>query len=160
MVAVGVLGFWALQPVDVLEIRTGPEGQLVKSVPVVPGDKITYSYVHSIQKRPVVEIMEVASNRHLVVREAVYDMVGVGLPSDVPDGTLFLDEATGKFHIVGMSRDIPVWRVRVAFTAEQTLELPGEKFTLDSLAAPLTLLEISVVQRPRFSVWRFPFGRE
>ena len=113
---------------------------------------MTYTYVHSIQKRPVDEILEMAPNGHLVVRETDYDMLGVGLPSDVLDGDYVFDKEHERFRIVNMSRDIPVMRVWVASTISQTLQVEGEKFKLDSLAKPLTLLVIDIASRPRIAV--------
>ena len=146
-----VLVTWSLWPTTVLEIREGEGGPLVKVIPVNPGDRITYSYVHSIQKRPVDEILEVAPNGHLVVRETDYDMLGVGLPSDVLDGDFVFDQENERFRIVNMSRDIPVMRVRVASTQPNRLKVGGEEFRLDSLAKPLSLLVIDVARRPRLA---------
>ncbi len=120
---------------------------MVKAMPVTVGQRITYGYVHSIQKRPVDEILEVASIGHLVVRETDYDMMGVGLPSDVLDGDFVFDNENKKFRIVNMSRDLPAMRVRVATTISQTMTVGGEKFKLDSLATPMTLLVIDVASR-------------
>lgn len=144
---------WALWPTTILEIRAGQDGQMVKIIPVTTGQWITYTYFHSVQKKPIDEMLEVAPNGHLVVRETVYEMTGAGLPSDVLDGDFKIDPKDGKFHIVNMSRDVPVFRVRVAFTAEQTLEVGAQKFRLDSLATPMTLLVIDVVSRPRILTW-------
>jgi hypothetical protein len=144
-----VLAAWALWPVTVLELRAGPEGRLVKAIPVATGDRIVYGFTHSVQKSRVVEVLEVAPGNHLVVRETIYEDTGAGLPSDLPDGQFSMG-ADGKFHITGMSRDIPVWRVRVAFTAQQTLEVGAESFRLDSLAPPTTVLTVGAVTRPRF----------
>src|SRR5512133_518899 len=77
---------WALWPVTVLEFRSGPEGLLLKSIPVSTGERVVYSYVHSIQKTRVDETLEVGRDGHMIVRGAVYDMTGVGLPSDDFDG--------------------------------------------------------------------------
>jgi hypothetical protein len=142
---------WVLWPTSVLEIHAGEGGPLVKVIPITPGDRMTYTYIHSIQKRPVDEILEMAPNGHLVVRETDYDMLGVGLPSDVLDGDFVFDDVNKKFRIVNMSRDIPVMRVWVASTISQTLTVEGEEFRLDSLAKPLSLLVINIARRPRFA---------
>ena len=121
---------------------------MLDTVPVGLGDIITYSYRHSVEKTRVDEMMEVASD-HFVVRSTVYDMTGAGLPSDLLGGDLSIDAATGKFRIDNMTLDMPDWRVRVAFTAEQTVEIHGREFRLDSLAPPATLLVLDVTSRPR-----------
>ena len=78
-------------------------------------------------------------------------MTGAGLPSDVLDGDFTIDPTTGKLKIINMSRDIPEWHARVAFTAQQTLEVGGEKFRFDSLATPTSLLIIGVTNRPHMA---------
>lgn len=144
---------WMLWPTMALEIHQGDGGPVLKTMPVNPGDRFTYTYVHSVQKRPVDEILEVTSDGHLVVRETVYDMLGVGLPSDILDGDFVFDDENNRFRIVNMSRDLPIMRVRVAFTAEQTLKVGSERFRLDSLATPMTLLVIEAASRPRVATW-------
>lgn len=151
VLASAALLVWSVSPTSTLQIRIGEEGQLVRAIPVAPGERITYRYLHSVQKAWVDEVMEVTPNGHLVVRETAYDMYGAGLPSDLPDGAFVFDTANNRFRIVDMSRDLPVWRVRVAFTAEQTLEVRGERIRLDSLASPTTLLVIDVGSRPRIA---------
>jgi hypothetical protein len=148
--ALALAGFlaWSMWPTTVLEIREGDGGRLLRQVPVEPGEMITYSYRHSVQKTRVDEMLEVASD-HLVVRATIFDVYGAGLPSDIPDGDPSIDPETGKFRILNMSRVLPSWPVRVAFTAEQTLEIGGTEFRLDSLASPTTLLVIDVASPPR-----------
>ncbi len=149
VLAVAALLLGALWPTSVLEIHAGENGPLVKVIPITLGDRMIYSYVHSIQKGPVEEILEMAPNGHLVVRETDYDMLGVGLPSDVLDGDFVFDNEHKQFRIINMSRDIPVMRVWVASTEPNRLQVEGEKFRLDSLAKPLSLLVIDVAMRPR-----------
>jgi hypothetical protein len=151
VLAVAAAALWATWPETVLEIRAGEGGSLVKVIPVSTGERITYSYLHSVQKSRVDEVLQVDPNGHLVVKETEYDMFGAGLPSDLPDGDLSLDANSGRFRITNMSRDIPVLRIRVAFTAEQTLDVKGDRFRLDSLAAPTSLLVIEVGSRHRIS---------
>jgi hypothetical protein len=146
--AVAGLLAWGLGPVPVLEIREAGSGHLLRQIPVDLGDRITYSYVHSVQKTRVDEVLEVAPD-HLVVRATTFDVYGAGLPSDLPDGDPSIDPVTGKFQILNMSRALPDWPVRVAFTAEQTLEVGGTELRLDSIASPTTLLVIDVGTRPR-----------
>jgi hypothetical protein len=139
----------ALWPNPVLEVRAGPELRLVKVIPVASGERITYSYVHSVQKTPVDEIIEVSAGGYLVVRETVYDMYGAGLPSDFLCGDYSIDAQSGKFRISNMSREMHSLPVRVAFTPGQTLEVRGEKTPLSSLAPPTTQLVIQVATMPR-----------
>jgi hypothetical protein len=140
---------WSLWPTTVLEIRQGDDGRLLRQISVDLGESITYSYVHSVQKTRVEEVLEVAPD-HLVVRATIFDVYGAGLPSDLPDGDPSIDPVTGKFQILNMSRVLASWPVRVAFTAEQTLRVDGAELRLDSLASPTTLLVIDVASRPRF----------
>ncbi len=148
----GLILAWAAWPVTVLEIRAGTEERLVKSLPVDAGERIVYTYRHSIQTTLVDEILEVAPGGRLVVRETLYDMTGVGLPSDVPDGEVSIDPATNRFRISNMSRDLSPWRVRVGYVSEQTLRVRDLVFRLDSLAPPPTLLVVRPVEGPRIAI--------
>jgi len=147
--AVVALLTWALWPVTVLEIRVGRSRPVVKSLQVTPGERITYRYLHSVEKSWINEIMEVAPNRRLVVRETLFDVTGRGEPSNISDSDFSMDPITHRFRISNMNRSIPSWAVRVAFTAQQTVQVGDESFRLDSLAPPTTLLTVTVVSRTR-----------
>lgn len=144
---------WLLWPVTQLEIRAGDEGRLVMALPVEVGDRVTYGYVHSVEKGWSGEMLEVGSNGEMVVRETVFEAGGRGQPSDITEGSLSLDPDGTRFRITNLDRPIPSWRVRVAFTAQQTLEVAGRTIRLDSLAPPTTLLTIGGFQRPRASLY-------
>lgn len=137
---------------SVLEIRVGENGPVAKTLQVTPGERITYSYLHSVEKSRIDEVLEVAPSRHLVVQETLFEAAGRGIPGDIPDGDFSIDPVTHRFRISNLNRDMPSWPVRVAFTAQQTLEVGGEKFRLDSLAPPTTLLTMAVVTHPRLSL--------
>lgn len=146
-----VLLLWAVWPVTVLELRAGPGGPLLKSIPVSTGERVVYSYVHSIQRTRIDETLEVGRDGHMIVREALYDMTGYGLPSDILDGEFSIDPETKKFHITNMSRDIPEWRARIGTMSETSLEVRGEVIRLDTVAPPMTSLVIGPATRSRFS---------
>jgi hypothetical protein len=143
---------WMLWPITVLEIRVGENGPVAKSLPVTAGERLTYRYQHSVEKGWIDEILEIAPNGHLVVRETLYDAAGRGIPSDNPDGDFSVDPVTHRLRVSNMNRDIPSWPVRVAFTAQQTVQIGDETFRLDSLAPPTTLLTVSVVTHSRLGL--------
>ncbi len=143
---------WSLQPTATLEIRAGEEGQLVKAVPVEAGERITYTFVHSVHRTPVTETLEVGADGHLRLREVEFDTTGAGVLPEELGGTFLVDEQEGKFRVVDLSLDVSPWRMRVAVAQQQSLVIRGETISINSLAPPQTRLAISVASRPRLAV--------
>ena len=55
-------------------------GKIVFLRPVYEGDRYAVRFIHSVARRPVDEIYEIAPDAS-VLRETVYDMTGAGLPT-------------------------------------------------------------------------------
>ena len=72
---------------------------------VKAGERYTIRFIHSVERRPVDEIYEIAPDCS-ILRETVYDMFGAGLPAEPEPGKTFSVE-NGKFHIRGFDLRIP-----------------------------------------------------
>lgn len=129
-------------PAYALEIRAEETGAMLRREILCPTQTLTLRYLHSIHKRPVEEIFR-ASDDGLLLIGVVYDSFGVGMPTEPDAGaTLTLDYASGKIRISGMTRRFAPLRLRVGSVAEQEIIISNQRFRLDALAPPTTLLTL------------------
>lgn len=104
-------------------------GRVVLMWPVHLGDRYTIRFIHSVARRPVDEIYEIARDCS-ILRETVYDMMGAGLPHSPESGQTFTTE-NGKYHIRGYDLHIPALTYRInAVVADHTLLIDGREYPL------------------------------
>ncbi|MCI0474858.1 MAG: DUF1850 domain-containing protein, partial [Anaerolineales bacterium] len=116
-----------------------------------PTQTLTLRYIHSINKRPVEEIFR-ATDNGLLLTGVVYDSLGVGMPTEPdPGATMTLDYTSGKIRITGMTRRFAPLRLRVGSVAEQELVIGNQRFRLDALVPPTTLLTLNASRA--FEFW-------
>ena len=142
--------FLAFAPVPVLSVES-PSGTSFLRIPLGTGEPFAIRYIHSVAKRPVVEVFTPAPGERIQLRETAFDSFGAGLPFEAEEGARFLVEQ-GRFRIVGMRRFFRSVPVRVGRVAEHTLlvrdgeiplrdfEQPGQTVTLKISECPVFLL--------------------
>jgi hypothetical protein len=151
---IGALYFLTQFPTYALEIRADETGAILWQQTLCRTQTLTLRYIHSINKRPVEEIFR-ATDDGLLLTGVVYDSFGVGMPTEPdPGATLSLDYASGKIRITGMTRRFAPLRLRVGSVAEQELILGAQRFRLDALAPPTTLLALNTSRA--FEFWICP----
>lgn len=67
------------------------------------GDRFSISYIHSVEKTPVIEIFEINKNYQIVLKETHTVSTGAGLPSQVFNQEVFIHE-DNKFKIKNINR--------------------------------------------------------
>lgn len=137
-----------------LEVRSRG-GRLLFGRPVKLHERVTLNYIHSVARRPVDEVWEVASPGVLILRETIYDSFGAGLPADLAPGEA-LELKDGRLRISGMDRRLPVVGLAVGRTAEHTLIFAGGSVRLADVSPPGSLVEIRVARRSMAIVlWQY-----
>ena len=125
-------------------------------LPVYEGDRYTIRFIHSVARRPVDEIYEIASDCS-ILRETVYDMMGAGLPYEPAAGQAFTVE-DGKYHIRGFDMRIPALTYRInKVVADHTLLIGRDVYPLKRWAAPgkpLTFRVRRLTPVQVFPIWR------
>lgn len=134
---------------------TDKRGDVVYLLPVSIGERYTVRFIHSVARRPVDEIYEIAKDCS-ILRETVYDMMGAGLPTSPEEGQTFTVK-DGKFHIKGYDLKIPVLTYRVnKVVADHELFIGGESFKLKKwIKAPGEPLTFKIKRRSFFDILSF-----
>lgn len=89
-----------------LELRSFSDNELIFKQIVLPGDKFTLKYTHSVSLTPVWEIFIIDDNYHIVLIETDFLDHGAGLPYTAFNQEVFLHE-DDKFKIINMHRVMP-----------------------------------------------------
>ena len=87
---------------------------------------ITIKFIHSVQKTPVIEELELKNGEFVLVRTK-YKSQGVGLPFDAADGTFHRDN---DWFIFDMNRKFPLLELRTGKGTQLTVILDGKTYEL------------------------------
>ncbi|WP_302295254.1 DUF1850 domain-containing protein, partial [Pyramidobacter piscolens] len=140
---VAVAGILFCVPQQYLTV-TDERGAVVYLRPVKLGERYTVRFIHSVARRPVDEIYEIAPDCS-ILRETVYDMMGAGLPTGPLDGQTFTVE-DGAYRIRGFHLRLPAVTYRISkVAADHTLFVGTDEFKLKQwVSAPGKPLTFSV----------------
>ncbi len=139
----GAIAVYLLWPMEsVFEITDAKSGRTPFCTRVQPGEEITLSFVHSVNRRPVYDTLRVEAD-HLVIVRSRFDSFGAGMPeASTQDGTLRVAEDGWLEWTV--NRPVPEVTVRVGRVADHTLRCKGRDIRLSDLAKPGTALTLRV----------------
>lgn len=131
---------------EVLEVRHRQTGRMLWEQKVVPGDRFTVSFLHSVARSQVDETYVVETGGRMVLTETVYYSFGAGLPFDLDPGQKF-EFRDGKLILTGLNRQIGELWLAVGTIARHQLIVLGETIPLSSLTKPGDPVVISIKQR-------------
>jgi hypothetical protein len=138
----GFAGLLLLPFIPVLEIIDGRVGRVAFCVRVQPGEEFVLSFVHSVNRRPVYDILR-AEGDHLVIVKSRFDSFGAGMPeSSTSEGTLAV--APDGWLEWTVNQPVPEITVRVGRVADHTLNLKSREIRLSDLAEPGSALTFRV----------------
>ena len=140
---VAVAGILFCVPQQYLTV-TDERGAVVYLRPVKLGERYTVRFIHSVARRPVDEIYEIAPDCS-ILRETVYDMMGAGLPTGPLDGQTFRVEDVA-YRSRGFHLRLPAVTYRISkVAADHTLFVGTDEFKLKQwVSAPGKPLTFSV----------------
>lgn len=105
---------------------------------LLPGEKFTITYIHSVEKTPVDEIYRMIPYGKLEMTETRFKSYGAGLPLETKN----FSSIDGMFVIKDMDIVVPIVNIRVARTPGQTINLREKRYYLQQLSPPGTLVTI------------------
>lgn len=108
---------------------------------LTPGYNFTYTYLHSVEKTPVLEKYILKTNGRINLVETQFESYGAGLPLEI-DNFSNLD---GKFILEGINLELDELNIRVARNKGQTIDLLNYKYYLKDLSAAGTRINIKAV---------------
>lgn len=123
-------------PVYVLEVLGGRSGRMYYQRRVVPGEQFSLVFIHSVTRRPVVEIYRINADNTLSIVEMDFDTNGPNLPAH-PEGTTKWIIEPHRFRVVNYHTrlwEIPLFIGQVI--ANHRLVFGRQTVWLAKVAAP------------------------
>ena len=108
------------------KIFVGNQFQTVAVINSSENLPLTIKFIHSVQKTPVIEELELKNGEFVLVRTK-YQSQGVGLPFDAADGTFHRDN---DWFIFDMNRKFPLLELRTGKGTQLTVILDGKTYEL------------------------------
>lgn len=123
LVASGILFFIT----DTPKIFVGTDNQTVSVINAEENLPLTIKFIHSVQKTPVIEELELRNGEFVLLRTK-YKSQGVGLPFDASDGKFYRD---GEWFIFdNMNRKFKSLELRTGKGTQLTITLNGRDYEL------------------------------
>lgn len=149
LVAAAVLFF----PFQVsLTARVHRGGELRLAAPVRDGDTLVLEYVHSVNRRPVLDTLRVEGGALRIVSSR-FDAFGAGIPDVAEPGHPLRMTADGWMEYT-VDRLVPEVTLFVGRVADHRLHLGSRTVRLATLAEPGTALRFSVERLSLLRIWR------
>ncbi|MBQ6298071.1 MAG: DUF1850 domain-containing protein [Selenomonadaceae bacterium] len=109
------------------KIFIGTQNETVAVVNAEENLPLTISFIHSVQKTPVIEELEYRNGEFVLIRTK-YKSQGVGLPFDAADGKFYRD---GDWFIMDdMNRQFKSLELRTGKGTQLTIKLNGKTYEL------------------------------
>ncbi len=138
-ICVGLLFVPFITALEISDFKTRERLLLIR---MQSGEEFTISFIHSVNRRPVYDTLQV-ENDHLVIVRSRYDSFGAGMPeSSTGEGMLSI--AKDGWLVWTVNRPVPDVTVRVGWTAEHILHIRDRKIRLSELSAPGSALTLRV----------------
>jgi len=110
-----------------------------------PGDRFYINYIHSSDKTPVQDIIEIGEKGEMILIEENFYWFGAGLEfMDWEKASITIEDGKIKVHL---KRYLPFLRLRVGMVANHTLDFNGVVVPLKEIARGGELLKIWVGPR-------------
>ena len=130
LIAAGILIFsfmnFSAKKIYVMAEIDGAE-EIITSVEAKKNLPLVISFIHSVQKTPVIEELEFDGENFILLRTK-YKSHGVGLPFMESDGDF--REENGIFIMDNMNRPIKNLELRTGVGTQLTITLDGQEFKL------------------------------
>jgi hypothetical protein len=116
------------------------------------GDEFVIRYVHSVNRRPVLDTLRVEGTA-LRIATSRFDTFGAGIPDDATAGHPLRRTADGWMEYT-VDRLVPEVTLFVGRVADHTLHVHARAIPLATLAEPGTALRFSIERLSLLRLWR------
>jgi hypothetical protein len=116
------------------------------------GEEFIFSFIHSVNKRPVYDTLQVKED-HLLIVKSRFDSFGGGMPDASTDTTKLQWGKEGWMESI-LNHPVPEITFFVGWVANHSLQIKGRNIPLTSLAAPGTLLSLRIRKMSYYDLWK------
>jgi hypothetical protein len=154
MGALGILVvFFLFYPFHrVLTITTVKTTKGLSCIRMTEGEEFVFSFLHSVNKRPVYDTIRVEGDRLLIVKSR-FDSLGGGMP-DASTDTVRLQWGKDGWLESILNHSVPEIAFFLGWVANHSLQIKGRNIPLTSLAEPGTLLSLRIQKMSYYDLWK------
>jgi hypothetical protein len=110
-------------------------GEVLYSSDVVPGDKFSITYIHSVNKSPVEDQFDLDNNYRIMLKKSIFKSFGAGVPSNLGDGDKF-EYFKDRIEVSYFNSRIEKFILFVGVIADHHFVMNGKNFKLSRLSSP------------------------
>lgn len=142
VLAMAGLTWWGSRPWLFIQGET----EMIAAAPAYPGQALSISFIHSVQKTPVEEYLTVDDSlSELVLNSTRYHSFGVGLPFMESDGEFY--QGGDDFVMDHMNRHFDSLSLRTGLGTKLTLELDNQSYPVYENHEPGYRVDIFIAPR-------------
>lgn len=153
VIAVIVVVLSSMPVNKVLQISSVKHNDIVAHIPVSDREEFTITFIHSVNKRPVIDYYRV-EGLQLVVFKSRYDSFGAGMPEMSIDGMELKLEANGMLELSNINRRLDAVTVFVGTIAQHSLQIKQQDIPLTQWVLPGEPLEFKITKVSYLELWR------
>ncbi|RPH86465.1 MAG: DUF1850 domain-containing protein [Deltaproteobacteria bacterium] len=135
-----------------LTVTAVKKGQVILCARMAEGEEFMLSFIHSFNKRPVHDTLQVAGN-HLIIVQSRYDTFGAGMPESSTESGRIETDREG-WVIWKINRSVPEIALFVGSIADHTLTLKGKRIPLLSYVESGTSLLFKLGKVSLYNLWK------
>jgi hypothetical protein len=131
---------------SVLTITTVKTERVLLCAKMAEGEEFTLSFIHSVNKRPVYDTIQVKGNHFLIVRSR-FDSFGAGMP----EGSHIGEDGWLEWNVNHL---VPELTLFVGWVADHSLHLRGQEIPFLRLAEAGAPLSLRIKKASRYDLWK------
>ena len=136
-----------------LQISSAKSGEIVGSIPVSEREEFTITFIHSVNKRPVIDYYRV-EGMQLVVFKSRYDSFGAGMPETSIDGMVLKQETNGMLELANINRKLDVVTIFIGTVAQHSIQIKQQDIPLEKFGQQGEPLEFQIKNVSYLELWR------
>ncbi len=110
-------------------------GEVLYSSDVMPGDKFSVTYIHSVNKSPVEDQFNLDDNYRIMLKKSIFKSFGAGVPSNLSDGDEF-SYFKDRIEVSYSNSRIEKFILFVGVIADHHFLMNGKEYKLSRLSSP------------------------
>jgi hypothetical protein len=133
--------------------------KVLYSSDVMPGDKFSVTYIHSVNKSPVEDQFSVESDYGIMLQKTVFKSFGAGIPSNSGDGgefTFYND----RIEVEYTGRKIEKLLMFVGVIADHHFLMNGRDIRLNELSLPQRSVQFLVKKITVYRYLKYIFNKQ
>jgi hypothetical protein len=148
-----IVAFFLFTPFHrVLTIATLKTEKGLACIRMAEGEEFIFSFIHSVNKRPVYDTIRVDGDRLLIVKSR-FDSFGGGMP-DASTDTMKLQSGKDGWIESILNQSVPEITFFLGWVANHSLQVKGRNIPLTNLAEPGTLLSLRIRKMSYYDLWK------